>query len=194
MGAGAESAPDSPACARRGTGRGGASQESTRGGPPTPTEPRPLHERSPSQKKDARKLERSREQPEMRPTTRLYSDFGIGVMRCRPVWTATGAIMMFTPDHVTKYSSPTPDEPRVVGAGRDRRSRRRRGRERSAPAPISRGRSGQHPAFEGTGSRRDAATRSPARPCSRCRHRPFLGAVACRDTIPSVATRASHRL
>ena len=37
---------------------------------------------------------------------------------------------------------PTPDEPRVVGGGRDRRSRRRSGRERSAPAPNSRGRSG----------------------------------------------------
>ena len=50
--------------------------------------------------------------------------------------------MMFTPAHVAKPSSPPPDEPRVVGARRDRRSRRRSGRERSAPAPISRGRSG----------------------------------------------------
>ena len=64
----------------------------------------------------------------------------------------------------------------MVGAGRDRRSRRRSGRERSAPAPISRGRSGHTPAFEGTGSRRDAATRSPARPCSRCRPAPAFRA------------------
>ena len=49
---------------------------------------------------------------------------------------------------------PHPDEPRVVGPGRDRRSRRRSGRERSGPAPISRSRSGHSPAVEGTGSRR----------------------------------------
>lgn len=33
-----------------------------------------------------------------------------------------------------------------------------------------------HPAVEGTGSRRDAATRSPARPCSRCRPEPVFRA------------------
>jgi len=41
------------------------------------------------------------------------------------------------------YFSLDPDEPRVVGAGRDERSRRRSGRERSGPAPISRSRTGQ---------------------------------------------------
>lgn len=141
-GAGAESAPDSPASVSRGTGRGEASQGSTRGGPPTPTEPNPLHERSPSQKKSAPKIQLNREQTQTRPTTRSKSDCRISVSRFRPVWIATGAIMMFTPSYVAKHSPSHPDEPRVVGAGRDRRSRRRSGRERSAPAPISRCRSG----------------------------------------------------
>ena len=48
-GTGAQSAPDSPACARRGTGRGKASQGSTRGAPATPTKPHPPNGRAPSQ-------------------------------------------------------------------------------------------------------------------------------------------------
>ena len=87
-----------------------------------------------------------------------------------------------------------PGPPRVVGAGRDRRSRRRSGRERSVPAPISRGRSGHRPAVEGTGSRRtqQRGDRRDLVPGAGTTH--FSGAVAFRDTIPAVANRSPHWL
>ena len=145
-------------------------------------------------KKAPRKIQLRREQTQTRPTTRAKSDCGISVSRFQPVWVVTGAIMRFTPAHMAKPLSPHPDEARVVGAGRDRRSRRRSGRERSAPAPISRGRSGHiRPSKEqGRAGTQQRGVRRDLVPGAGTAH--FLGAVACRDTIPSVATRASHWL
>ena len=125
-----------------------------RGGPPTPAKPSPPHERSPSrQKQTLRKSHRAASKP-----TRDRSQVRSAQPECdveRPAYldrNANGrAVHAITRG---ENSSPHPDEPRVVGAGRDRRSRRRSGRERSVPGPISRGRSGQPPAFEGTGARR----------------------------------------
>ena len=72
----------SPACARRGTGRGEASQGSTRGGPPTPPEPSPLHECSRSQKKSASKNPTAaRTNPDATDYTRevRLRDFGVAI-------------------------------------------------------------------------------------------------------------------
>ena len=146
-------------------------------------------------KKAPRKIQLRREQTQTRPTTRAKSDCGISVSRFQPVWVVTGAIMMFTPAHMAKPLSPHPDEARVVGAGRDRRSRRRSGRERSAPAPISRGRSGHTPAFEGNrvapgrSNAESGATLFPVPARGR-----VSGTIACRDTIPAVASHSPHWL
>ena len=77
-----------------------------------------------------------------------------------------------------------PDEPRVVGAGRDRRSRRRSGRERSAPAPTSRGRSGparpsQEQGRAGLCFALPGATLFPVPASSRVPAR-----IACHDIMP----------
>ena len=119
--------------------------------------------------------------------------------RCQPVWSVTGAIMMFTPDHVTEHSSPTPDEPRVAGAiqpGQDATDGAAGGavasaalRPRSPVAVPGNIRSSREQGRAGRSNAETGATLFPV-PAQR----PFLGAVACCDTIPSVATRASHRL
>jgi hypothetical protein len=156
-----------------------------RGVSATPTEQSPLHESGPSQQPDAPNHNPGYDQYQSRPNT-----LG-GALSCRAVYRAA-RVVHFIGDC---SGFPTnPDAPRVVGAGRDRRSRRRSGRERSVPAPISRGRSGHHPAFEGTGSCRtqQRGDRRDLVPGAGTAH--FSGAVAYRDTIASVATHASHWL
>jgi hypothetical protein len=194
-GAGAESAPDSTASACRGTGRRKASQGSTRGGPPTPTEPSPLHESGPfTAKKRSENPTEARTNPNATDYTlevRLQ-DFGVAIpasldrnRRDHDVHAITrGETCIAAPGRATGGRGRTrPTEPQA-----ERSRAQRPGPDLPWPFRATSGLRRNRVA-PGRSNAESGATLFPVPARAR-----VPGTIACRDTIAAVATHTPHWL